>query len=103
MPFSCVLDVGAGSGKDLMVAKEINKNALFMGLDYYEPNLDNLRTYGIKCFKINIEYEKIPISDSQVDVIIANQVLEHIKELFWVLHEIFRVLKRGGEIDNRSS
>ncbi|WP_419876526.1 hypothetical protein [Francisella tularensis] len=27
---------------------------------------------------------------------IANQVLEHTKELFWINHEVFRCLKIGG-------
>jgi hypothetical protein len=31
-----------------------------------------------------------------MDVIIVNQVMEHVKEVFWILHEATRVLKRDG-------
>ncbi len=33
-----------------------------------------------------------------MDVVMTNQVLEHVKEIFWILHEISRVLKVGGHI-----
>ena len=33
-----------------------------------------------------------------MQVIIINQVLEHVKEIFWVWHEMTRVLKPGGSI-----
>jgi len=31
-------------------------------------------------------------------VIIANQILEHVKEIFWIWHEISRVLRIGGKL-----
>jgi hypothetical protein len=33
-----------------------------------------------------------------VEVIIANQLLEHVKELFWLMHEVTRVLAPGGKV-----
>ena len=32
------------------------------------------------------------------DVVIANQILEHTKELFWIFHETTRVLRGGGKL-----
>jgi SAM-dependent methyltransferase len=37
-----------------------------------------------------------PFDDGSFDIIIANQILEHTIELFWIFHEITRVLKKGG-------
>jgi len=98
MPFSKVLDIGAGKGADLLNAKQINNKAILYAIDYNSFNLEYLQDKGIKTFKIDIEHEKIPLADSSVDVVIANQILEHIKEVFWVWHEISRVLKTGGKL-----
>jgi len=66
MPFSEVLDIGAGNGTDLMSAKEVNNKAQIYAIDYHELHL---RFVTNKCFQINIEQEKIPLSDSSIDVI----------------------------------
>lgn len=45
---------------------------------------------------MNIENQSLPFENETIDLIIANQVLEHTKELFFINHEIFRTLKVGG-------
>jgi SAM-dependent methyltransferase len=40
--------------------------------------------------------EKLPFNDEQFDLIIANSVLEHVRDLNSVLKEIYRVLKPRG-------
>lgn len=42
----------------------------------------------------NIERDSLPLADGQADLIIANQILEHTKEIFWIFHEVSRSLKR---------
>ena len=44
----------------------------------------------------NIERDRLPLTDGQADLIIANQVLEHTKEIFWIFHEVSRSLKVCG-------
>ena len=39
----------------------------------------------------NIERDDLPLADGQADLIIANQVLEHTKEIFWIFHEVSRL------------
>ena len=34
-----------------------------------------------------------PFEDETVDILIVNQILEHCKEIFWIFHELTRVLK----------
>ena len=46
----------------------------------------------------NIECESLPFEDESVDIIIVNQILEHCKEIYWIFHEISRVLKINGII-----
>jgi len=57
-----------------------------------------LARQGMRGISVNIESDPIPLSDSSVQVIIINQVLEHVKEIFWVWHEMTRVLQPGGSI-----
>jgi len=45
---------------------------------------------------LNIERDSLPLGNEQADLIIANQVLEHTKEIFWIFHEVSRSLKVGG-------
>ena len=91
-----VLDVGAGQGRDLDLVKSLNKNANLKAIENFKPSVDLLEKKGINVSKINIENDLFPYSSESFDLIIANQILEHCKEIFWIHHEIFRTLKVGG-------
>jgi SAM-dependent methyltransferase len=45
---------------------------------------------------INIERDAFPFADESMDVLMANQVLEHVKEIFWIFHQVSRSLRVGG-------
>ena len=60
--------------------------------------MELLQAKGIEVVTSNIENEPIPLPDCSVDLIIANQILEHTKELFFIMHEFSRILKVGGQI-----
>ena len=91
-----IVDIGAGHGNDLSIAGEIYPNSTRWGVESFKPYADHLATLGISVVNINIEKDKLPFEDESVDIIIANQVLEHCKEIFWIFHEASRVLKKGG-------
>ena len=98
MPFSSVMDIGAGSGSDLTIAAEINPNASRMAIELSQPYVERLTQQNILVHKLNIEKDCLPVSDGSTDVVIANQILEHTKELFWIFHEITRVLPLDGKL-----
>lgn len=98
IPFQVVLDLGAGHGDDLKTAKKLNPDAKLYAIESYPPYIRELESQGVKVFAINIEKNIFPFEDESVDIIICNQILEHCKELFWILHEISRVLKKGGKL-----
>ena len=52
----------------------------------------------LKIHLLNIECEKLPFENETVDIVIVNQILEHCKEVFWIFHEISRVLKVNGVV-----
>ena len=96
-----ILDIGVGKGVDLLNVKSalaaIPKQVELLGVECYEPNVQLARTNGITVFSVNIEYEAIPLQAGSIDLLIANQIVEHTKELFWIFSEISRVLKPGGQ------
>ncbi len=98
MPFASVLDIGAGHGTDLRTAATENRQAKLFAVEAYRPYVDELRSAGVVVFPLNVEKDSLPFKSAEVDVVIANQVLEHTKEIFWVLHEISRILKLGGKL-----
>ena len=93
---SLCLDLGCGNGDDLMVVKKDNPKAKCVGVDFAGQNNEGLLDKGIEFVSLNIENQCLPFESETIDLIIANQVLEHTKEIFWINHEIFRTLKVGG-------
>jgi len=91
----CV-DIGCGGGSDLFIVRKYHPEAELFGVDFDLQNSDKLKSLGIKPIALNIENDRLPFEDESVDFVIANQILEHTKEIFWINHEIFRCLKING-------
>jgi SAM-dependent methyltransferase len=98
MPFRSVLDLGAGRGCDLLTARRVNPSTELHAVETFEPNVLHLRQLNIDAHVLDLERERLPFSDGSMDVVIANQILEHTKEVFWICHEITRVLRIGGTV-----
>ena len=96
--YKIVLDIGAGHGDDLFIARKYNKNAELHGVEVYPPYAEELKQAGVTVHALNIETDRLPFADEAINVIIANQILEHVKEIFSLLHEISRTLKIGGSL-----
>lgn len=92
---NCV-DIGCGNGTDLSIVSKFHPECKLFGIDFGEWNFEKLKSKNIAPFSVNIEAEPLPFKDGSIDLIIANQILEHTKEIFWINHEIFRTLKIGG-------
>jgi ubiquinone/menaquinone biosynthesis C-methylase UbiE len=90
------LDIGAGHGDDLLLVRKYHPSAKFHAFEIHPPYQDQLTKQNIDVHSVNIERDVFPFPNESVDVIIANQILEHVKEIFWIFHEASRVLKVGG-------
>lgn len=90
-----IADLGAGPGRDLAIAKSLFPQAQTIAIESYPAYIQKLTNVD-QVFPTNIERDRLPFVDESIDVIMANQVLEHTKEIFWIFHEVTRSLKVGG-------
>lgn len=93
-----VLDIGAGYGSDLLLAREVKPDVRLHAIEISPEYQNVLKQQDITVYPIDIEHQSIPLPNESMDVIVANMILEHIKEVFWVFHEISRVLRMGGHL-----
>jgi SAM-dependent methyltransferase len=91
-----ILDLGAGYGDDLLNLRRLSSRFELLAIENAPACIERLTSQDIRHFPINVELEKIPLADESLDLVIANQVLEHMKDVFWIFHEMTRVLKVGG-------
>lgn len=97
-PFSSMLDIGAGLGEELMAAKRICPGARLHAIEICDVYAEKLKESGVNVCVASIEKERFPFSDCNIDVVIANHVLEHTKDIFWIFHEVTRILSIGGHL-----
>ena len=93
-----ILDIGAGSGRDLGFARELCPDAALHAVECMPANIAALEARGIATHSLNVETDALPFADNALDLVICNQLLEHTKELFWILHEVTRTLRTGGHL-----
>lgn len=96
MPYSAVLDLGAGGGADLLLARKVSPSARLFALEGNVQNVASLSRMGITAMLHDLERDTFPFVAESLDIVLANQVLEHVKEVFWILHEVSRTLRLGG-------
>jgi SAM-dependent methyltransferase len=95
-----VLDYGCGRGSivELLRNQEIEAygcDVFYEGGDYSSQVEEDNWSHGhIR----RMENDTIPFPDETFDVIINNQVIEHVPDLDRMLAEIYRVLKPGGAV-----
>jgi len=109
-----ILDFGTGSGIFASLLRDLNKTNNITAIDAQEdksepdPNFHDSRKQQKLLWKqlgqkFNIKFShfdgrKIPFKDNSFDIISAYAVLEHVpvKDLDFVIKELFRVLKKDG-------
>ncbi|MEM9166622.1 MAG: class I SAM-dependent methyltransferase [Planctomycetota bacterium] len=94
----CAVDLGAGFGDDLLAVRRWHPEARLLAVENHPYAIERLGAHGIETTAIDIERDALPIADGAADVVIANQILEHTKDIFWVLHEATRCLAVGGSL-----
>jgi len=90
------VDLGAGSGRDLGIVKRLHPGSTCIAVEARQNYSKNLIGKVDRVATLNIEVDALPFENESIDLIMANQVLEHTKEIFWIFHEVTRSLRVGG-------
>lgn len=103
-PGEIVLDLGSGAGFDaFLAAKQVGESGKVIGVDMTPEMVAKANTNGANLNMSNVEFrlgeiEKLPVSDSSVDVVISNCVINLSPDKPAVFREIHRTLRPGGRI-----
>lgn len=92
-----LLDIGcAGGAFSLECAKMLGAKEI-CGIEIDENRAKEAENRGIRVFAMDAS-NTFPFKDEYFDVIVANQVLEHVLDVDNMLRESYRVLKQGGVV-----
>lgn len=94
-PNSKVLDIGCNDGSfSTKVAERVGTNDIY-GLDISKEMAKKATEKGLKV-EISDADKKFPFEDNMFDVVISNQVIEHVCNSDHFIKEIRRILKENG-------
>lgn len=103
-PGSTVLDVGCGTGMDLLLAaRRVGPNGRAIGVDMTGAMVQRARAAAQAAQLLNVEVRSgdalsLPVEDASVDVVISNGVINLTPDKGRAFEEVFRVLKPGGRL-----
>jgi SAM-dependent methyltransferase len=90
-----LLDIGCWDGRATQrYARAIGARA--HGVEVFPAPAEEAAGSGVEVQNANLEHEALPWPDATFDVVIANQVFEHLKNIWLPLAEVYRVLRPGG-------
>lgn len=93
-----VLDIGCNDG--VIISQFINskiKSPIIYGVEIDRQLIKKAKKCGIRAIYANAE-KQLPYKTNFFDVVIANQIIEHIVDVDTFTSEIFRVLKPEGYV-----
>jgi methionine biosynthesis protein MetW len=89
-----VLDIGCGEG-DLSLEVMNTVGGMLYGVEVLEKYALRAHTNGINVVMANVD-KGLPFRDESFDVLVSNQVLEHVSDTDNFIRECYRVLRYGG-------
>lgn len=91
-----ILEIGSSSGYLLRDIKKAFPENFLIGSDCIPEPLENINSKMPDIPLIQFDLVECPLYDNCVDVVIALNVLEHIKDDEAALEQMYRILKPGG-------
>ncbi len=94
---AAVLDVGCAKGYLVSLLNEYGIDAYGVDISSYAVSMSqgNIKN---KLKVVDIEKDSMPFTDSQFDLVVILEVLEHLSRFDHLLNEAKRIVKKGGHI-----
>lgn len=92
-----ILDIGTSHGREIKKIVKNIKNPQIYGVDIERKAVIQAKKLGITTVLANIE-KGLPFSSNFFDLVVANQIIEHIHNVDFFIKEIKRVLKKNGHL-----
>jgi SAM-dependent methyltransferase len=90
-----LLDVGCWNG-DATLRYAARIGAITAGIEIFPEPAAAAQSRGIDVASVDLETARFPWPPGTFDVVVANQVFEHLKNIWLPLSEVYRVLRPGG-------
>lgn len=87
-----VLDIGCGIGTYVKKLEEVSRDAYGVDIDPAR-----VRNGGSGTLSVAVS-ERLPFADASFDMVLLNEVIEHVKDDVQTLREACRVLRPGGHV-----
>lgn len=94
-PPRSLLDVGCWDGAATERYARVLGCPAF-GVEFFEARADEAEARGITVARLDLETGIFPWPDGAMDVVVSNQVFEHLKNVWRPMSEVYRVLRPGG-------
>jgi SAM-dependent methyltransferase len=96
-PFDALLDLGCDDGARTMMWVDAARARVVKGVEVVASRADVAKERGIEISAADLG-GALPYDDETVDVVVSNQVIEHLFDTDRFLSESRRVLRRGGVV-----
>jgi SAM-dependent methyltransferase len=94
-PARALLDVGCWDGEHTeRYARSLRCQAY--GIEVFDEPARRAAARGVRVERVDLETQVFPWPDGSMDVVVCNQVFEHLKNVWTPMSEIARVLRPGG-------
>lgn len=93
-----LLDVGCWDGGTTLEYARAAGGARAYGVEVFADPASRATARGVSVAVMDLERDVFPWSDQAMDLVVCNQVFEHLKNVWLPMSEIARVLRVGGHL-----
>ena len=95
---SSLLDVGCWDGSTTIEYAGVAHGARAFGIEVFQGPAAQAAQRGVSVAVMDLERDRFPWPDQSMDLVVCNQVFEHLKNVWLPMSEIARVLRVGGHL-----
>lgn len=89
-------DICKGERQLLHIAPEVALMRRFREIYARHPELYITADLESPLARMHFDVQHIPLADESVDIVICNHIMEHVADDRLAMHELWRILRRGG-------